>query len=140
VLGTIIFGHTYYYICTSFTTDNLIQTLRKFPKIFYNQLVVQAPLAVDSFFFLSGLLTTYIFIKKLKFAKIREEQTGRKAAIRLDNPSIWVAYYFRRYIRLTPVYLVIMLLNVTLFTYVSDGPFWRVSKNFLLRGILYTAV
>jgi hypothetical protein len=121
----IIFGHTYYYICTSFTTDNLIQTLHKFPQIFYNQIVVQATLAVDSFFFLSGLLTTYIFIKKLKLAKAREKQTGRRAAVRLDNPSVWIAYYFRRYIRLTPVYLIIMILNVTLFTYVSDGPFWR---------------
>lgn len=69
-MSWVIFGHTYYYICTSFTTgnfiliivymikffdffpDNLIQTLREFPKYFYNQLVVQAPLAVDSFFFL----------------------------------------------------------------------------------------
>ena len=80
----------------------------------------------------------------MKFAKLREQQTGRKAAIRLGNPSVWIAYYFRRYIRfgfhlryiqvpivmlptfrLTPVYLVIMILDVTLFTYVSDGPFWR---------------
>uniref|UniRef100_A0AC34GU66 Acyltransferase 3 domain-containing protein n=1 Tax=Panagrolaimus sp. ES5 TaxID=591445 RepID=A0AC34GU66_9BILA len=70
--------------------NNLIQTLRKFPQIFYNQIVVQATLAVDSFFFLSGLLTTYIFIKKLKHAKAREKQTGRRAAIRLDNPSVWI--------------------------------------------------
>ena len=48
----VIFGHTYYYICTSLTTDNLVQTLQEFPKYFYNQMVVQAPLAVDSFFYL----------------------------------------------------------------------------------------
>lgn len=26
---------------------------------------------------------------------------------------------------MTPLYIVIMVLHVTLFTYVSDGPFWR---------------
>uniref|UniRef100_A0A7E4V816 NRF domain-containing protein n=1 Tax=Panagrellus redivivus TaxID=6233 RepID=A0A7E4V816_PANRE len=110
----IIFGHTYYYICTSFTTDNLIQTLRGFPKLFYNQLVVQAPLAVDSFFLLSGLLTTYIFIKKLK-----------NGSAKLNAPVTWIAFYIRRYLRLTPVYLLLMILIVTLSTYISDGPFWR---------------
>uniref|UniRef100_A0A914C2C8 Acyltransferase 3 domain-containing protein n=1 Tax=Acrobeloides nanus TaxID=290746 RepID=A0A914C2C8_9BILA len=110
----IIFGHTYYYICTSLTTDNLFHALREFPKIFYNQLVVQAPLAVDSFFFFSGLLTSYIFFKKLNSGHVK-----------LLSWQTWFAYYVRRYLRLTPVYLVIMILHVTLFTYVSDGPFWK---------------
>ncbi|KAH7701377.1 hypothetical protein AAVH_31491 [Aphelenchoides avenae] len=110
----IIFGHTYYYICTSLTMDNLIPTLREFPTQFYNQIVVQAPLAVDSFFFLSGLLTAYIFLGKLK-----------KNKIRLTAWTTWFAYYVRRYIRLTPVYVVVMVLEVTLFSYISEGPFWR---------------
>uniref|UniRef100_A0A1I7SSF4 NRF domain-containing protein n=1 Tax=Bursaphelenchus xylophilus TaxID=6326 RepID=A0A1I7SSF4_BURXY len=110
----IIFGHTYYYICTSLTTDNLLQTLKEFPKQFYNQLVVQAPLAVDSFFFLSGLLTSYIFIGKI-----------RRGQVRIDLWTTWFAYYIRRYIRLTPVYVMIMLLEVTIFVYISEGPFWR---------------
>lgn len=48
----IILGHTYYYIGTSLTTDNLVPTLINFPKQFHTQIIVQAPLAVDSFFFL----------------------------------------------------------------------------------------
>jgi len=32
--------------------DNLLQTMQEFTKFFYNQMVVQAPLAVDSFFLL----------------------------------------------------------------------------------------
>lgn len=70
-MAWVIFGHTYYYICTSFTTDNLLKTLQLFPRYFYNQMVVQAPLAVDAFFFLSGLLTTYIFLGKLRRGGVR---------------------------------------------------------------------
>lgn len=28
-------------------------------------------------------------------------------------------------LRLTPMYVFVMLMNVTLFTFVSNGPFWR---------------
>ncbi|KAI6197060.1 NRF domain-containing protein [Aphelenchoides besseyi] len=110
----IIFGHTYYYICSSLTTDNLLQTMRDFPKTFYNQLVVQATLAVDSFFFLSGLLTAYIFLGKI-----------RKNQVRLNAWTTWFAYYVRRYLRLTPIYVVVMLMVLTIFPFVSEGPFWR---------------
>uniref|UniRef100_A0A915DJY4 Acyltransferase 3 domain-containing protein n=1 Tax=Ditylenchus dipsaci TaxID=166011 RepID=A0A915DJY4_9BILA len=112
-MSWIIFGHTYYYICTSLTTDNLVQTLHEFPKYFYNQFVVQAPLAVDSFFFLSGLLTSYIFWQV------------EKKSNSVDSYHYLDCLLFRRYLRLTPVYVVIMLLSVTLSLYVSEGPFWR---------------
>ncbi|CAK5090994.1 unnamed protein product [Meloidogyne enterolobii] len=71
----------YYYICTSLTTDNLLQTMQEFTKFFYNQMVVQAPLAVDSFFLLSGLLTSYIFLVKLQ-----------KKQFRLNSFSTWLVY------------------------------------------------
>ncbi|VDM54290.1 unnamed protein product [Angiostrongylus costaricensis] len=185
----IILGHTYYYIGTSLTTDqpksilinennskqieadlystdNLIPTLVNFPKSFYTQIIVQAPLAVDSFFLLrfvfqkkfaflrcrifnlrfsfvifsigksfwnqnerdntilfyfyfytfSGLLASYIFFKKLI-----KDKTIRSAT----NPLMWLIIYIKRYTRITPTYAVIMLFDVTLFTYVSSGPFWR---------------
>ncbi|MFH4981033.1 hypothetical protein AB6A40_007742 [Gnathostoma spinigerum] len=48
----IILGHTYYYICTNLTTDNLLPTMVAFPKRFFNLIIVQAPLAVDTFFYL----------------------------------------------------------------------------------------
>ncbi|KAL3083425.1 hypothetical protein niasHS_011227 [Heterodera schachtii] len=116
----IIFGHTYYYIGTSFTGDNLLQTLHEFPKYFYNQLVHNSPLAVDSFFLLSGLLTAYIFLIKL-----------HKNQFRIDAVSTWLAYYGRRYLRLTPIYVLVMIMKVTVLTYVSEGPFWRpIDPNF----------
>ncbi|KAI6242646.1 NRF domain-containing protein [Aphelenchoides fujianensis] len=106
----IVFGHTYYYVCATLTTDNLLQTMREFPKSFYNQIVVQAPLAVDSFFFLSGLLTSYIFLGKI-----------RKNQVRLGAWTTWFAYFVRRYIRLTPVYAVVMLLMLTMFSFISEA-------------------
>uniref|UniRef100_A0A914HG36 Nose resistant-to-fluoxetine protein N-terminal domain-containing protein n=1 Tax=Globodera rostochiensis TaxID=31243 RepID=A0A914HG36_GLORO len=82
----IIFGHTYYYIATSFSADNLLHTLHEFPKFFYNQM--------------------------------RRWRT-------------WLAYYGRRYLRLTPVYVLVMLTKVTVLTYISEGPFWRpIDPNF----------
>jgi peptidoglycan/LPS O-acetylase OafA/YrhL len=87
-MSWVILAHTYYYQATSLTTDNFLQTLRTFPKQIYNQVVLQAPLAVDSFFFLSGLLTAYIFLGKLK-----------KRQFRLDSWVTWFAFYFRRYLR-----------------------------------------
>lgn len=154
--------------------DNLIPTLINFPKRFYTQVIVQAPLAVDSFFLLrwifrtlfiwlsgcfqhpsrmhfecvqqanvhyltavyisSGLLASYIFFKKL---------TKDKSIKNPRNPLMWLMIYVKRYtrwlmppcyfpriafifhFRITPTYAVIMLFDVTLFAYVSSGPFWR---------------
>nr|CDJ90705.1 Hypothetical protein CBG06590 [Haemonchus contortus] len=112
----IILGHTYYYIGTSLTLDNLIPTLINFPQYLYTQVIVQATLAVDSFFFLSGLLASYLFFKKLL-----KDKVIRNAR----NPLMWLMIYVKRYTRLTPTYAVIMLFDVTLFTYVTSGPFWR---------------
>ncbi|CAJ0959873.1 unnamed protein product, partial [Mesorhabditis belari] len=115
-MAWIILGHTYYYIGTSLTMDNLVPSLVSFPQMFYTQVIVQAPLAVDSFFYLSGLLSSYMMFKKLW--KNKELPT-------LKNPLLWLMIYVRRYLRITPTYVFIMLLDVTVFSYFTDGPFWR---------------
>uniref|UniRef100_A0A183BTQ6 NRF domain-containing protein n=1 Tax=Globodera pallida TaxID=36090 RepID=A0A183BTQ6_GLOPA len=104
----IIFGHT----CRQFAAHTA-----RIPQILLQS---NAPLAVDSFFLLSGLLTAYIFLVKL-----------RKNHFRLDAASTWLAYYGRRYLRLTPVYVLVMVTKVTVLTYISEGPFWRpIDPNF----------
>uniref|UniRef100_A0A0N5A3C6 NRF domain-containing protein n=1 Tax=Parastrongyloides trichosuri TaxID=131310 RepID=A0A0N5A3C6_PARTI len=122
----IILGHTYWYICTSLTADNVLQTLKNFPKIFHNQIVIQAPLAVDSFFLLSGMLTSYLFFKKVLAPKV--DSNGNviaKHSINYKRFSFWFVFYVRRYMRLTPVYVIVMILNVTVLTHLSSGPFWK---------------
>ncbi|CEF71441.1 Acyltransferase 3 domain and Nose resistant-to-fluoxetine protein, N-terminal domain-containing protein [Strongyloides ratti] len=122
----IILGHTYWYICTSLTADNVLQTLKNFPKIFHNQIIIQAPLAVDSFFLLSGMLTSYLFFKKVMAPKLDNDgNIIMKHSINVKKISFWVIFYLRRYIRLTPVYIVVIILNITVFTHLSNGPFWR---------------
>uniref|UniRef100_A0A914RCI2 Uncharacterized protein n=1 Tax=Parascaris equorum TaxID=6256 RepID=A0A914RCI2_PAREQ len=63
------------------------------------------------------MLTSYLFMEKFKI-----EAAKGKSIFAAD---MWSLFYIHRYIRLTPIYLVIMILDVTLFTYISDGPFWR---------------
>ncbi|XP_063992306.1 nose resistant to fluoxetine protein 6-like [Diachasmimorpha longicaudata] len=68
-----------------------------------------APFAVDTFFTLSGFLTSYLFLKEL--AK------GRKF-----NP---VMYYLHRYIRLTPAFLALILLTIYIFPRWGSGALWE---------------
>uniref|UniRef100_A0A0N5AGU8 NRF domain-containing protein n=1 Tax=Syphacia muris TaxID=451379 RepID=A0A0N5AGU8_9BILA len=119
----IILGHSYYYMVTSFTMDNLLPSLISFPQKLFNLLVVQAPLAVDTFFFLSGMLTCYIGLQKLT-----DLATKRKTVM---LPDFWSLFYIHRYLRLTPIYFMVMLMEVTIFTYVAEGPFWRpIERNY----------
>nr|CRZ23040.1 BMA-NRF-6 [Brugia malayi] len=113
----IILGHSYYYIISSLTVDNLLPAMIAFPQKIFNLIIVQAPLAVDSFFYLSGMLTSYLFMRKFE----AEAAKGRS----IYSLDMWSLFYIHRYIRLTPIYLMIMVLDVTLFTHFSDGPFWR---------------
>lgn len=52
--------------------------------------------------------------------------------------NVRFAYYVRRYLRLTPVYVVIMLMEVTVFTYISEGPFWKSIEPTYCRNSWWT--
>ncbi|XP_050500943.1 nose resistant to fluoxetine protein 6-like [Diabrotica virgifera virgifera] len=67
---------------------------------------------VDSFFILSGLLVTYCLL--VQYDK------------RFINPGLIV---FMRYIRLTPVYAIVIFYYATLFKYVGSGPMWKTIIN-----------
>ncbi|XP_033734150.1 LOW QUALITY PROTEIN: nose resistant to fluoxetine protein 6-like [Pecten maximus] len=66
-------------------------------------------LSVDSFFTLSGLLVSYLFMKEMKREKGRIN---------------WFMFYFHRIWRLTPAYMLVMFLDMSLFRYLGDGPFF----------------
>jgi len=77
------------------------------------QLIVNAPLAVDSFFFLSGFLTCYTFLRE---CGQQEHVTGKKMGL----------YYLHRYIRLTPSMMMWVMITATLLKYVGEGrPDWH---------------
>ncbi|PIK43685.1 putative nose resistant to fluoxetine protein 6 [Apostichopus japonicus] len=73
--------------------------------------VSNAFFSVDSFFFLSGLLVTYLTLKQMR------KKQGRIP---------WHWFYFHRYWRLTPALAVTMLFYVYIVPYFGDGPYAQV--------------
>lgn len=65
--------------------------------------------SVDTFFMLSGLLVTYGIMKAMK---------------KQNNKNNWVYFYVHRFWRLTPPYMLVMMVYIPLFQYWGDGPYW----------------
>ncbi|TKR83237.1 hypothetical protein L596_016860 [Steinernema carpocapsae] len=61
------------------------------PNWFFNYIIINGFFCVDSFFFLSGLLLSYLFFKEI----FRNPN-------RWKNPTTWVLFYVHRFLRLTP--------------------------------------
>ncbi|XP_050668649.1 nose resistant to fluoxetine protein 6-like isoform X2 [Leptidea sinapis] len=77
--------------------------------------VIAAPIAVDTFFTISGLLLVYVATKKMT-------SMGLIKSLHL--------FYLHRVLRMFPVLAFVVLMEATLFNHISDGPFWeRVAKN-----------
>ncbi|KAJ4446703.1 hypothetical protein ANN_13400 [Periplaneta americana] len=66
-------------------------------------------MAVDTFLLLSGLLVAYVFLKQM-----------RKPDARFNIPL----HYLHRYIRLTPVIAVLLLIQLSLMDHLGSGPLW----------------
>lgn len=73
------------------------------------QAIANALVSVDTFFALSGLLVSYLALKEMK------KNNGRLN---------WGMFYFHRFWRLTPPYMLILGVYVSLNRYWSDGPLW----------------
>ena len=76
------------------------------------QTITNAYPSVDTFFTLSGLLMTYLVMKELE--KLKSGNLG----------GFLAKFYFHRFWRLTPPYMLFMLAYVTLWRYLGDGPYW----------------
>ncbi|XP_031623683.1 nose resistant to fluoxetine protein 6-like isoform X2 [Contarinia nasturtii] len=76
-----------------------------------------APFSVDSFLFLSGLLITWSMLKHLN-------KTNGKAN--------YVMIYVHRYLRLTPIMGIVILISLTLFKKIGSGPLWY---SYILHAI-----
>ncbi|XP_033763772.1 nose resistant to fluoxetine protein 6-like [Pecten maximus] len=108
-MAWIILGHTYY------TNAILSKNMSMLP--YYSRIqqrlsimpVVNGMLSVDTFFVLSGLLVSYYFMKEMK------RQKGR---------INWFMFYFHRLLRITPTYMLVILMDVAFSRYYADGPSW----------------
>ena len=83
----IMMAHTY--MTLDFRATGRLITTRELPKGFLFQIVLNASLAIETFFFLGGVLVTYTTLKKMK-------------SLPKWKARNWIAFYVHRYVRLTP--------------------------------------
>lgn len=79
----------------------------KWTRTFFSVFTHNAFISVDSFFFLSGLLLSWIGMKEV------EKRKGR-----INVPLM----YLHRYLRLTPMVAFVMLFVMSLLKFFGDGP------------------
>lgn len=117
-------------------TKRLTKT-REAPKDFLFQVVAQASLAIETFFFLSGVLMSLSFTRKLNpRAKSRDNpevevanqlEAGKTNTHRMETRSSttlrWVHFYVHRYVRMTPATMLVIAFTMFAFRY-GDGPLW----------------
>ncbi|XP_071955723.1 nose resistant to fluoxetine protein 6-like [Antedon mediterranea] len=106
-LWWVMLGHTYIFSLT--LVSNLTKILEVVGRFSF-QAVGNATFSVDSFFFLSGLLITYLTLKYL-------QNHGGKLN--------WVMFYVHRYLRLTPVYMMVIFIFTTLAPHFANGPLYQ---------------
>ncbi|ESP02880.1 hypothetical protein LOTGIDRAFT_230381 [Lottia gigantea] len=75
---------------------------------FWFQVIYNGTLAVDTFFFLSGLLVAYQFIRVVKKTK------------RISGKGMGL-FYFHRYFRLTPLYMIVLMIYTNIAPYFTEG-------------------
>lgn len=100
---------------------------REAPRDFFFQLVVQASLAIETFFFLSGLLMSLSFAKRLKSSitgssnnsKINDDDKTQNSSATLR----WTLFYVHRYVRMTPPTMLVIAFSMYAYHY-GDGPLW----------------
>ncbi|XP_071786154.1 nose resistant to fluoxetine protein 6-like isoform X2 [Asterias amurensis] len=106
----VILGHTLFFIIVYGITTNPVSAVKWLEVDFGFQVVANAFFAVDTFFFLSGCLVSYLTLSRMK---------------ELKSVKAWLWFYFHRYWRLTPVLIVTLLVNLYIQPFFGDGPIWQ---------------
>ncbi|XP_028392817.1 nose resistant to fluoxetine protein 6-like isoform X2 [Dendronephthya gigantea] len=106
----VILGPVFLYFVLSPIVQNKIQYVEDAKKLSVMP-VINAYYAVDSFFFLSGLLVAYTCLRKIA---------------KNDGKFNWVLFYVHRFWRLTPSYMFVILFTVHVKGLISDSPYWNV--------------
>ena len=84
--------------------------IRHYMQQFSYQPIVNANFSVDSFFFMSGVLASYLTLIEM------QKNEGRFPML---------TYYLHRYLRLTTVYAFVLFFWWTLTVHLGNGPMWR---------------
>ncbi|KAM7343794.1 nose resistant to fluoxetine protein 6-like [Cochliomyia hominivorax] len=106
-----------------FTVNNKTFLISYAEKVFF-QYVSSAPVLVDVFFTISGFLQTYNFLRnKEKMELIRKSSF-------VQNTKQFFKMFFHRYLRLGPLYLVVMAVVDILFAYISKVSVYHINERF----------
>ena len=109
-IGWVILGHTLLNYISLVPLTNYADYFKEFKDSRYI-LVYTAFYSVDTFFWMSGLLMSYLFI--IEFEKIR--------GLPILN---LILVYVHRFLRITPVYMFCLCFFWALTPYFGNGPFW----------------
>lgn len=106
-MSWVVLGHTFAFLI-SFAENPA--TLFKWDQRFSFMIVNGGFFSVDSFFFMSGLLNSYLFMKEIK-------KRNFKFSI-----GLFIKYYIHRLWRITPPYALVLMFSACLTQYLGTGP------------------
>ncbi|XP_076183630.1 nose resistant to fluoxetine protein 6 isoform X2 [Ptiloglossa arizonensis] len=105
---------------------------------FIAQIICNASFSVDTFFFMSGFLLTYIFQRETK-----KEKSPVSFNLRLKVNQL-IMIIIRRFMRLTPAYLITILIVILDFTWIEKVSLYKLKEedhvtcsNYWWRNLLY---
>jgi peptidoglycan/LPS O-acetylase OafA/YrhL len=110
----VIGSHVNLWFFSSFMLDNLGEVIAHVATQFSYQGILNGFFSVDSFFFLSGLLVSYLTMREMS----RRAAKGAKMA----GVFPFVTYYLHRFLRLTPTYAVVLAIVSQLLPSLGNGP------------------
>lgn len=103
----VIFGHTL--MCsTSGMLDG--RQITNNPLFFYGNMI--PAFSVNTFFGITGILTCYLMFKQ------------NDAFPFMTQPTKWIAFIIYRYLRIIPIYLIVVLYCKKIAKYTNYGPIW----------------
>eukprot|EP00057_Strongylocentrotus_purpuratus_P004135 XP_003728102.1 PREDICTED: nose resistant to fluoxetine protein 6 [Strongylocentrotus purpuratus] len=105
----IILGHSFSFQQNSGALADISWLYRVPAKWFTSQVIYNGYVALDTFFFLGGLLVAY---------------TGFKYMSKSVGRVNWLVSIVHRYLRITPAMAVVILLYTFVYPYLGEGPFW----------------
>ncbi|KAL7737376.1 hypothetical protein ACLKA6_012986 [Drosophila palustris] len=117
----ILIFHVFWYMY--FTVANKTVLISYAEQVFF-QYVSSAPLLVDVFFTISGFLQTYNFLRNSK-----QMDAVRQNGL-LANAKLYGKLLFHRYLRLGPLYLIVMGSVDLAFAYIGDTSVYHINERF----------
>ncbi|XP_048237970.1 uncharacterized protein LOC124115336 [Haliotis rufescens] len=112
-MSWVILGHTFLELMANAENGAIFIPITKSLSF---QVILNGTLAVDTFFVLSGLLVTYLFLK----------ETEKAGGLKVKH---MILYYVHRFWRLTPAYAYVIFIYTFVMPYLVDGPTWNSSTD-----------